>query len=87
MHDEYMKTADGTRRSGEKPLYVLRLQQRPDLPGLYDGLIWLSDNDVGGRVELFVRFPHGHAAQFTPFKLAEFSIIRKEEQFPMGFCD
>merc|ERR1712176_902782 len=58
--------------------YMLRLQQRSDFPELHDGFIHFADQDVGGHVELFLRFPHCEFAEYAPLKIGEWTIVRRE---------
>lgn len=48
-------------------------------------MVGLSDIDVGGIVEMYLRFPRAHAEQYSPIKIAEWTIVRKDEMFPPGF--
>eukprot|EP00927_Polykrikos_kofoidii_P047702 TRINITY_DN41982_c0_g1_i1.p1 TRINITY_DN41982_c0_g1~~TRINITY_DN41982_c0_g1_i1.p1 ORF type:complete len:1223 (-),score=140.03 TRINITY_DN41982_c0_g1_i1:69-3737(-) len=66
--------------------FVLRLKQRADFSNIYDGLVFVSDSDVGGRVEMFLRFPSDEGAQFeyAPLKLGEWLVCRKD-QYPPFF--
>lgn len=62
---------------------VLRLRRRSDLSELHDGLLYFSDQDVGGRVEMHIHFPLGQ--DFPPLKIGEWLIARKDALFPIGF--
>lgn len=73
------------RTSGNNERYVMRLHQRPDFPELYDGLLYFTDHDQEGRIEMYIRFPRGQASQYAPLKVAEWTIARRDEQFPSGF--
>lgn len=62
----------------------LRLTQRSDFPELHEGLMAFEPQDEATSVQLFLRFPQLHAANFSPRKLAEWVVCR-DEQFPISF--
>lgn len=59
--------------------YHVRLQQRPDFGDLYDGMVTLSERHIGGKVEMFVRFPQG-TSQYIPLKISEWYIGEKDQE-------
>lgn len=66
--------------------YALRLQQHRHLTNLYEGHMFFSDQDVGGRVEMFMRLRSGaENPQYAPLKIGEWLVIRKDEQLPADF--
>lgn len=63
--------------------YVVRLQQRQDFPELFEGLIRFAEEDIGGRVELFLRYPRA-GTECAPQKICEW-LICVTECYPIGF--
>lgn len=64
--------------------YVLRLRQRSDFRELFEGLFRFGEEDIGSRVELFLRFPRANTAEYAPQKIGEWKICQNE-QYPIGF--
>eukprot|EP00435_Cladocopium_sp_Y103_P012939 s2057_g3.t1 len=46
--------------------HIQRLRERQDLPGLFEGLVTISDLDVSTKIQLVIRFPKIHACDFSP---------------------
>lgn len=65
--------------------YMHRLRQRPDFPDLHEGTFQFDENEAGSKIEMFLRFPRGHASSYIPLKISEWLMIRRKEHFPMGF--
>jgi len=73
-------------RGGE---VLYRLRERPDFPGLYEGLFSFTSErepyrDVDQTVQLFYRFPVAHSIEYAPRKIGDWFIVR-EEQLPQNF--
>lgn len=65
--------------------YVKRLQRRPDLSEFYDRLLWFPDDDADCIIEMILRFPKSQTEQYTPLKIGEWRLTRRDEEFPAGF--
>lgn len=68
-------------RSGE---VLHRLRERPDFPGLFEGVFNFESSDACSLVRLFIRFPQLHAFEYAPRKLVEWYVCRNEH-FPINF--
>lgn len=64
--------------------YVIRLQQRVDIPELFESLVSFEKADVGNHVALFLRRPKANSAEYFPQKIAEWMVCL-EENFPLHF--
>jgi len=64
--------------------YVVRLQQQPGFPEVFDGLLPLQDGDVGSKIELFMRITRGEGSQHTPLKIGEWTVSSASEMLPSG---
>jgi len=65
--------------------FSLRLRQRRDFKNLYDGTVTFTDQDVGGKVEMFLRLPNVKVGEYAPLKISEWLVIKREDTFPEGF--
>jgi len=63
--------------------YVHRLQKRADMPNYFDGLLAFTEHDVGSLVEMHLHLPRLKSS--APLKIGQWTIIRKDEHFPLGF--
>eukprot|EP00929_Paragymnodinium_shiwhaense_P035754 TRINITY_DN19274_c0_g1_i1.p1 TRINITY_DN19274_c0_g1~~TRINITY_DN19274_c0_g1_i1.p1 ORF type:complete len:1108 (+),score=216.53 TRINITY_DN19274_c0_g1_i1:116-3439(+) len=63
---------------------VRRLRERRDFPGLYEGLATIGDVDVHKGVQLILRLPRVHAAEYSPRVLARWQVYR-HEHVPLDF--
>lgn len=64
--------------------YIFRMRQRMDFPDFYEALFRLGEDDIGQRVELFVRFPRLQTASYAPQFLARWLVVGNES-LPKGF--
>jgi hypothetical protein len=75
-----LNAANGSQR------YAVRLHQHRYYSNLYEGHLFFTDLDVGGRVEMFMRLPcTTEKPEYAPLKIGEWLIIRMDEQLPAGF--
>lgn len=65
--------------------HVQRLRERQDLPGLFEGLVTISDIDVSTKIQLVIRFPKIHACDFSPRRVAEWIVSRSQERVHENF--
>lgn len=64
--------------------YVGRLYQKPGYPEIYDGYLYLTDQDVGSNVELFLRLTRGEGSKNAALKVGEWTVGYHNEQLPPG---
>lgn len=64
--------------------YVTRLQQRTDLPELFEGLLSFAEIETSSRVEIFLRQPRSKVYEYAPEKLGEW-LVCSAESLPPGF--
>jgi len=64
--------------------YVVRLQQQPGFPEVFDGLLPLQDQDIGSKIELYMRITRGEGSQHTPLKIGEWTVSSASEMLPSG---
>jgi len=64
--------------------YVLRLRQRHDFPELHEAYARFGEDEIGNRIELCLRLPRLHAAEYKPQKLGEW-LVTQNEMLPKGF--
>lgn len=65
--------------------HIQRLRERQDLPGLFEGLVTISDIDVSTKIQLVIRFPKIHACDFSPRRVAEWIVSRSQERVHENF--
>eukprot|EP00930_Biecheleria_cincta_P069451 TRINITY_DN57195_c0_g1_i1.p1 TRINITY_DN57195_c0_g1~~TRINITY_DN57195_c0_g1_i1.p1 ORF type:complete len:1303 (-),score=205.14 TRINITY_DN57195_c0_g1_i1:50-3958(-) len=64
--------------------YVGRLHQKPGYEEIYDGYLYLNDQDVGSSVELYVRLARGEGSKNAALKVGEWTIGYHNEALPAG---
>eukprot|EP00440_Ansanella_granifera_P000634 gb/GFBE01000687.1/.p1 GENE.gb/GFBE01000687.1/~~gb/GFBE01000687.1/.p1 ORF type:complete len:1096 (+),score=220.61 gb/GFBE01000687.1/:1-3288(+) len=65
--------------------HIQRLREHPDLPGLFESMVNVTDLDVSTKIQLLLRFPHVHAIDFSPRTVAEWLVCRADEPVPANF--
>mmetsp|Transcript_92494 Transcript_92494/g.220109 ORF Transcript_92494/g.220109 Transcript_92494/m.220109 type:complete len:919 (+) Transcript_92494:73-2829(+) len=58
--------------------HIHRLRQRHDLPCLFESLLNVSEVDNSTKVQLVLRFPKAHACDFSPRRVAEWTVSRQD---------
>lgn len=64
--------------------YVGRLRQKQGYPEIYDGYLFLNDQDVGSKVELFLRQTRGESSRNAALKVGEWTVGYYNELLPPG---
>lgn len=65
--------------------HIQRLRERQELPGLFEGLVTISDLDVSTKIQLVIRFPKIHACDFSPRRVAEWVVSRSQDRVHENF--
>jgi len=65
--------------------HIQRLRERQDIPGLFEGLLTVTELDVSSQIQLNMRFPRIHAIDFSPRKVCRWLVCRADDHVPMYF--
>eukprot|EP00931_Biecheleriopsis_adriatica_P048163 TRINITY_DN27823_c0_g1_i1.p1 TRINITY_DN27823_c0_g1~~TRINITY_DN27823_c0_g1_i1.p1 ORF type:complete len:1156 (+),score=243.13 TRINITY_DN27823_c0_g1_i1:97-3564(+) len=65
--------------------HIQRIREHPDLPGVFEGMAFITDLDVSTKIRLLLRFPRIHSCDFSPRTVAEWVVTRADDPLPSNF--
>jgi len=65
--------------------HIQPLRERQDIPGLFEGILTVAEQDVTTQIQLLLRFPRIHAIDFSPRMVSKWLVCRADDHVPANF--